>query len=233
MGAIRYKYNSSSIFAQLISRNRSFESCLSLFHTNIRNFKKTLDNYQTHILYELNFHFNLLAVTETKINYDNLDFNSNITYYNIKYFPTPLSAGRVGMYRNNNIQYKVNEISLELMTHLLQVNWITFMKWKTPLLPQLGISSEGIDRFFQKSLLPYIFWFMSKCELRDLLGIGDSLTPSQLNYIHEVKHAPSASYYLCISLLEKFFLFILFLIILTCPPFLGRRRFSTRISKRK
>lgn len=98
---------------------------------------------------------------------------------------------------------------------------------------QLGISPVGIDRFFQKSLLPYIFWFMSKCELRDLLGIGDSLTPSQLNYIHEVKHASSASYYLCISLLEKFFLFILFLIILTCLPFLGRRRFSTRISKGK
>ena len=40
---------------------------------------------------------------------------------------------------------------------------------------------------------------MSKCELRDLLGIGDSLIPSQLNYIHEVKHASSVSYYLCIS----------------------------------
>ena len=66
-GTIRCKNHSLSTFAQLISRNKSFESCLSLFHTNIRNLRKNLNNLQSHILYELNFHFNLLAVTEIKI----------------------------------------------------------------------------------------------------------------------------------------------------------------------
>lgn len=98
---------------------------------------------------------------------------------------------------------------------------------------QLGISPVGVEGFFQKSFLPYIFRFISKCELRDLLGIGDSLTPSQLDYIHEVKYASSATYYLCISVLEKFFLLLSFLVTLTCLLLLGCRRFPKRNSKIK
>ena len=46
---------------------------------------------------------------------------------------------------------------------------------------QLGISTVGVERLFW--IRPNIYmWFMSECESRDLLGISDSLIPSQFNY---------------------------------------------------
>ena len=81
-------------------------------------------------------------------------------------------------------------------------------------------------------------WLISECELRDLLAIGDFLTPSQLNYIHEVKHAKTsgqgfdASHSLCISLYMKLSLLRLFCVIcLTCLVIFGYRRCTTRILK--
>ena len=58
-----------------------------------------MDNLQTHILNELNFHFSLLAVMETRIK-DRMW--PTIPNYNFEYVPMPLSAGGVGMYEDNN-----------------------------------------------------------------------------------------------------------------------------------
>ena len=100
---------------------------------------------------------------------------------------------------------------------------------------QLGISAVRIEGFFQRR--PNFLWLISECELRDLLAIGDFLTPSQLNYIHEVKHAKTsgqgfdASHSLCVSLYMKLSLLRLFCVI--CLPslfFFGYRRSKTRIS---
>jgi len=51
-------------------------SSFSFFHTNIRRLKRNLKNFQTHLLDELTFRFNILGITETRIKnaYDNLDF---------------------------------------------------------------------------------------------------------------------------------------------------------------
>ena len=46
---------------------------------------------------------------------------------------------------------------------------------------QLGISTVGVEGLFW--IRPNIYmWFMSEYESRDLLGISDSLIPSQFNY---------------------------------------------------
>ena len=108
-GTVRCKYYSPSTFTQLISSKDASKSSLSFCHTNIRSLRKNLENFQTHILSELNFHFSLLAVTETRINNENLDFNPSIPNYNFEFVPTPLSAGGVGMYIDDNLQYKVIE----------------------------------------------------------------------------------------------------------------------------
>ena len=104
-GTIRCKYYSPSILTQLISSKEANESSLSFFHTNIRslrgNFLKSC--------FELNFHFSLLVFTETRIHNEHLDFNPSILNYNFKFVLTPLSAGGVGMYIVNNLQYKVIE----------------------------------------------------------------------------------------------------------------------------
>ncbi|CAH3017667.1 unnamed protein product, partial [Porites evermanni] len=76
-----------------------FRSQLTLFHNNVCSLKSNLENLQTHLLNELDFHFNIIGVTETRITNSNfIDFNPNITGYNFEYVPTPLSAGGVGMY---------------------------------------------------------------------------------------------------------------------------------------
>ena len=93
------------------STPNSIDCGLSLFHTNIRSLKLNLQSLQTHLLDELNFHFNVLGITETKIHnsLENLDFNPSISHYNFEYVPTPLSAGGVGLYIDERIDYIVIE----------------------------------------------------------------------------------------------------------------------------
>ena len=80
-------------------------------HTNICSLKRNLENFQTHLLDELDFHFNIIGVTETRINSstENLDFNPSILHYNFEYLPTSLSAGGVGMYTDERFQYQTIE----------------------------------------------------------------------------------------------------------------------------
>ena len=61
-------------------------SSSSFFHTNIRSLKSNLENFQTHLLDELTFRFNLLGIIETRIKTacDNLDFNPTISHYNFE-----------------------------------------------------------------------------------------------------------------------------------------------------
>jgi len=39
----------------------------SLFYTNIRSLRRNLKNFQTHLLEELDFRFNIIGITETRI----------------------------------------------------------------------------------------------------------------------------------------------------------------------
>ena len=87
-GTIRCKYYSPSTLTQLISSKEAHQSSLSFFHTNIRSLRGNLENFRSHILSELHFHFSLLVFTETRINNENLDFNPSILNYNFKFVDT-------------------------------------------------------------------------------------------------------------------------------------------------
>ena len=96
--AVRCKYYSPHSFSLLTNKlnKQVFRSQLTLFHNNVCSLKSNLENLQTHLLNELDFHFNIIGVTETRITNSNfIDFNPNITGYNFQYVPTPLSAGGV------------------------------------------------------------------------------------------------------------------------------------------
>lgn len=97
---IRCKYYSPYSFSQLknqLNEQRS-DSHLSFFHNNVSSLKGNLENFQTHLLDELNYHFSVIGVTETRIrNANSMDFNPEIPGYTFEYVPTPLSAGGVGM----------------------------------------------------------------------------------------------------------------------------------------
>ena len=63
-----------------------------------------------HLVEELDFCFNIIGITETMIKnvYAKLDFNP-CPNYNFEYVPTPLSAGGVGMYIDEERKYKIVE----------------------------------------------------------------------------------------------------------------------------
>ena len=109
---VQCKYYSPLSFSLLTNKlnKQIFRSQLTLFHNNVRSLKSNLENLQTHLLNELNFHFNIIGVTETRITNSNfIDFNPNITGYNFEYVSTPLSAGGVGMYIDSDFNYEVLE----------------------------------------------------------------------------------------------------------------------------
>ena len=71
---------------------------------------RNLENFQVHLLGELNFDFSIIGVSETKIiSGKNLDFNPNIPGYIFEDDPTPLTSGGVGLYINESLKYTVIE----------------------------------------------------------------------------------------------------------------------------
>lgn len=71
----------------------------SVFHNNVVTLNQNLENLQTHLLYELDFHFNVTGVTETKITNSNLHTcNTNIPGYVFECAPTPLVSGGVRLF---------------------------------------------------------------------------------------------------------------------------------------
>ena len=98
---------------------------LSLFHTNIRSLKSNLEKFQTHLLEEIDFHFNIIGITETRIGNElgDLDFNPMIPNYNFEYVPTPLSAGGVGIYIDQRFKYTVIE---KTSNEAYQALWVEF-----------------------------------------------------------------------------------------------------------
>lgn len=95
----------------------------SLFHTNIRSLRRNFKNFKTHLLEELDFRFNIIGIRETRIKneYANLDFNPAIPNYNFEYVSTPLSAGGVGMYIDEELKYTVVE---KCSNEAFQALWI-------------------------------------------------------------------------------------------------------------
>jgi hypothetical protein len=99
---IRSNYYSPHSFSQL-PKSIINESSFSLIHNNIRSLKRNGENLQSHLLNELNCHFSVIGITETRIKNSDipLDFNMDIPNYNFEFVPTPLNAGGVGMYIDN------------------------------------------------------------------------------------------------------------------------------------
>ena len=109
------------------SQQKSFfssGSSFSLLHNNVRSLRRNLDNFQSHLLEELQLHFRVTGVTETKITNSNLplDFNPSIPNYRFEFVPTPLSAGGVGMYIHNDLNYTVIERTCD---EAFQALWVS------------------------------------------------------------------------------------------------------------
>jgi len=77
------------------------------------------------LLSEIDLQFSIIALTETRItNLKEIDFNPNISGYVFEYVPTPLSAGGVGIYINENLDYTVVE---RTSNPAFQASWIEIL----------------------------------------------------------------------------------------------------------
>ena len=102
--------------------SRVSDSSFSLLHNNIRSLQRNLENFQVHLLDELNFEFSIIGVSETKIiSGKELDFNPSIPGYVFEYVPTPLAFGCVGLYINDSLKYTVIE---KVFDEAFQSLWI-------------------------------------------------------------------------------------------------------------
>ena len=99
-------------------------SSFSVFHNNVVSLYRNLENLETQLLHELDFHFNVIGVKETKITNANSQLcTAHIPGYVFEYVPTLLACGGVGMFIDESLNYRVLE---RTSNEAFQVLWTEF-----------------------------------------------------------------------------------------------------------
>ena len=86
---------------------KQLESSFSIFHNNIVSVNKNLEKLVSHYLENLDFHIDIIGITETKITHTNQNFATKIPAYAFEHVPTPLASGGVGLFSDENLNYTV------------------------------------------------------------------------------------------------------------------------------
>ena len=112
-----------------LSKNERLSN-FSIFHNNVLNINKNLENLQTQVLEELEFHFGVIGISETKITNSNSAISvPTIPGYNFEFVPTPLASGGVGLFIDDRHSYRILE---KTSNEAFQALWveISFVKKK-------------------------------------------------------------------------------------------------------
>lgn len=97
------------------------DSNFSFFSSNVAIINRNLENVLI-LLDELDFHFNVIGITETKITNSNEDnFHPSIPGYVFEYVPSPLASGGVGLFVDQSLHYTVLE---KTSNEAFQAIWI-------------------------------------------------------------------------------------------------------------
>ena len=97
------------------------DSTFSVFSSNVASINRNLENVLI-LLDELDFHFNVIGITETKItNSNENNFHPSIPGYVFEYVPTPLASGGVGLFVDQSLHYTVLE---KTSNEAFQAIWI-------------------------------------------------------------------------------------------------------------
>ena len=157
---IRSRYFSPHSFVQTISKisQNVLSSSFCIFHNNVVSLNANLENLQTHILEELEFHFDVLGISETKITNSNVDISTPlISGYNFEFVPTPLASGGVALFINEKHNYRVLEKTSNTAFQALWIE-ISLVKKKNVI---CGIiyrqhnSPERFQQYFDESIENY------------------------------------------------------------------------------
>ena len=112
--------HSFKILGNELSLNK-VNSSFSIFHNNVVSLNHNLENVMA-LLDELDFHFDVIGVTETKITNSNVnEFQPNIPGYCFECVPTPLASEGVGMFIEESLNYNVLE---KTSTGVFEALWI-------------------------------------------------------------------------------------------------------------
>lgn len=90
------------------------------------------------------------------------------------------------------------------------------------LMNHIGVLPVKVKEFIQNQWLTYLVRWSSTCDLKAMIGIGDNLTPSQMNYLHSVVHRKASWYCVRLDYLAYYLLF-LFVFILFILLFMRQR----------
>ena len=93
----------------------------SVIHNNLVSLDRNLEHYQSHLLDELNFEFDVIGITETKITNSYSGLAPTITGYKFEYAPTPLSFGGVGLFIKESHKFTIIE---KTSNEAFQALWI-------------------------------------------------------------------------------------------------------------
>ena len=84
------------------------DDSFSIFHNNLISLIKNFENLQSSILGEVVFNFNVIGITETKINDSNSESAEfSLPGYEFEFVPTPLAFGGVGMFIDETLHYTI------------------------------------------------------------------------------------------------------------------------------
>jgi exonuclease III len=105
--------------------DQEVNSSFSIFHNNVVSLNRNLENLHTHLLDELDFHFNIIGVTETKIS----NLNQPMCYphipgYIFEHAPTPSASGGAGMFIDETLNYHILE---RVSNEAFQAVWIEIL----------------------------------------------------------------------------------------------------------
>ena len=100
--------HSFRMFKQKLPENM-VKSSFSIFHNNIVSINRNLESVEL-LLDELDFHFDVIGISETKIrNSNESKAHPHISGYVFEYVPTPLASGGIGLFVNQSLNYNVLE----------------------------------------------------------------------------------------------------------------------------
>ena len=90
--------------------------------------QKNFEDFQHHVLNEVNVHFTIIGVTETRIREGdsvNLSLMPELPGYRFEFVPTPLAAAGVGLFIDENVKYRIAE---RVTNSSYQALWIEFQQ---------------------------------------------------------------------------------------------------------
>ena len=148
---IHSRYFSPHSFEQMKTKLSSSDrsTSFSVFHNNIVSLNANLENLQTHILDELDFQFDVIGISETKITNSNSDKSiPTIPGYHFEFVPTPLASGGVGLFINECYSYRILE---KTSNEAFQALWleISFVKKKNIICGFIYRQHNSPERFQQ------------------------------------------------------------------------------------